>query len=214
MSKIQILKFGIHLFLALLAVMLPLYSLSAQEQTLEMKSEAQLNQTDSDNDGLSDFDEINIYRTNLQSSDTDNDGFTDGEEIKYNYDPNKNFDDKLLKIIGISLKDQSLTYSLGPYEIKTIKISSGLPRTPTPKGEFTIIKKPSFITYRGRDYFYPNTRWNMLFKQGSWGGFYIHGAYWHNNFGKPMSHGCVNVSYADMEPLYNWADEGTRVIIE
>lgn len=29
-----------------------------------------------------------------------------------------------------------------------------------------------------------------------------------------MSHGCVNVSYADMEKLYNWADEGTKIIIE
>ena len=37
---------------------------------------------------------------------------------------------------------------------------------------------------------------------------------WHHNFGRPMSHGCVNVSYEDMEKLYNWAEEGTRIIIE
>lgn len=179
-----------------------------------MKSDDQLKQTDSDNDGLSDFDEINIYRTNPLSADTDGDGYNDGTEIEYNYDPNKISEDKLKKNIGISLTDQTLTYSLGPYIINTIKISSGLPRTPTPKGQFTILKKPAFVTYRGSGYSYPNTRWNMLFKTSKMGGYYIHGAYWHNNFGQPMSHGCVNVSYSDMEILYNWADEGTRVIIE
>lgn len=200
--KTQISKFQIGLLITLLGIIAPLQFSSAQEQT------------DADNDGLSDYEEINIYRSNPFLPDTDEDGYNDGTEIKYNYDLNKSFDDKLEKIIGISIKDQTLTYSLGHYAIKTIKISSGLPRTPTPTGEFTILKKPAFVTYKGPGYFYPNTRWNMLFKTSSRGGYYIHGAYWHNNFGKPMSHGCVNVSYADVEALYNWADEGTKVIIE
>ena len=38
-------------------------------------------------------------------------------------------------------------------------------------------------------------------------------AYWHNKFGQPMSHGCVNVGYDNMEGLYNWADAGTKVTI-
>ena len=29
-----------------------------------------------------------------------------------------------------------------------------------------------------------------------------------------MSHGCVNVSYANMEPLYWWAQVGTKVLID
>ncbi|PIY62567.1 hypothetical protein COY93_02865 [Candidatus Uhrbacteria bacterium CG_4_10_14_0_8_um_filter_58_22] len=46
-------------------------------------------------------------------------------------------------------------------------------------------------------------------------GYYIHGAYWHNLFGKArVSHGCVNVGYADMERLYWWAQVGTRVVVE
>jgi lipoprotein-anchoring transpeptidase ErfK/SrfK len=44
--------------------------------------------------------------------------------------------------------------------------------------------------------------------------YYIHGAYWHHNFGHPMSHGCINVAYANMEGLYNWADVGTPITIE
>jgi lipoprotein-anchoring transpeptidase ErfK/SrfK len=39
----------------------------------------------------------------------------------------------------------------------------------------------------------------------------IHGAYWHNNFGTPMSHGCVNVNLPDAAWLYNWAPVGTLV---
>jgi len=175
---------------------------------------AQADSTDSDQDGLSDYEEINIYFTNPKNPDTDGDGYLDGTEIKYNYDPNKAWDDKLKKTIGISLKEQTLTTSLGPYVIKTIKVSTGLPRTPTPKGNFEILAKKPQVTYRGADYFYPNTRWNIMFKTGTWGNYYIHGAYWHHNFGKQMSRGCVNVAYEDMEALYNWADETTKIFIE
>jgi len=43
---------------------------------------------DSDNDGISDYDEVNIYNTNPFSADTDNDGFTDGAEILSGFNPN------------------------------------------------------------------------------------------------------------------------------
>ncbi len=177
-------------------------------------SAAQNGTFDSDGDGLTDDEETGIYRTDPLNSDTDYDGYPDGVEIKNSYDPNKSYDDKISKVIGVSLKDQTLTYSLGPYILKTILISSGLPSTPTPPGEYAVEKKLPLVNYRGRNYYYPNTKWNMLFKSGSKGGYYIHGAYWHNNFGKPMSHGCINVSYAEMQSLYEWADVGTKLIIE
>ena len=41
----------------------------------------------------------------------------------------------------------------------------------------------------------------------------IHGAYWHNNFGAVMSHGCVNVPLGTSTWLYEWAPTGTRVEI-
>ncbi len=40
---------------------------------------------------------------------------------------------------------------------------------------------------------------------------YLHYAYWHNNFGHPMSRGCVNISLEDMKWLYDWAKVGMRV---
>ncbi len=170
---------------------------------------------DSDSDGLSDLDELNIYHTDPNHPDTDQDGFLDGSEIKYNFDPNvKAPGDKLIKHIEVDLKKQELTYGLGSYIIKTILVSTGTRSNPTPKGYYKIGKKIPVHLYRGSNYYFPNTRWNMQFATSKGGNLYIHGAYWHNNFGKPMSHGCVNVSYTEMEPLYNWADSGTVVTIK
>ncbi|HEX9664749.1 MAG TPA: L,D-transpeptidase, partial [Patescibacteria group bacterium] len=45
------------------------------------------------------------------------------------------------------------------------------------------------------------------------GPYTIHGTYWHNNFGQPMSHGCINMTIADSKWLYDWADLETSVII-
>jgi lipoprotein-anchoring transpeptidase ErfK/SrfK len=173
----------------------------------------QLKAADTDHDGLSDYDEIYIYHTNPNNPDTDGDGFTDGAEVNNGFDPNKNFGDKLQKEIDVDLSTQTLTYFLGPYQIGKILVSTGVKYLPTPPGEYSIIKKIPVVRYKGINYDYPNTKWNLQFKFQKQGSLYIHGAYWHHNFGHPMSHGCVNVSYADMEPLYNWADMGTKVVI-
>jgi len=59
-------------------------------------------------------------------------------------------------------------------------------------------------------------------------GYGIHGAYWHMNFGTPMSHGCVNMKPDEAGLLFNWAgpdmqgksvmkstddNPGTRVVV-
>lgn len=43
---------------------------------------------------------------------------------------------------------------------------------------------------------------------------YIHYAPWHNNFGHPMSRGCVNVNLANIQWLYAWAREGIPVVVQ
>jgi len=173
----------------------------------------QLKNQDSDKDGLSDYDELYIYHTDPYNPDTDGDGYTDGYEVANGYDPNKKGNDKLEKEIDIDLATQTLAYYLGPYQIGRFLISSGVKALKTPDGQFAILKKIPVVDYKGLNYDYPNTKWNMMFKQQAAGNLYIHGAYWHHNFGHPMSHGCINVSYDNMEPLYNWADVGTKVII-
>lgn len=42
---------------------------------------------DADKDGISDYDEINIYHTNYLAADTDNDGYSDWEELNNGYSP-------------------------------------------------------------------------------------------------------------------------------
>ena len=39
----------------------------------------------------------------------------------------------------------------------------------------------------------------------------LHGAYWHNNFGSPMSHGCINLPVYSARWMYGWGTLGTQV---
>lgn len=45
------------------------------------------NSPDSDNDGLTDRDEIKVFETDPNNSDTDADSFSDGDEVRAGYDP-------------------------------------------------------------------------------------------------------------------------------
>lgn len=167
---------------------------------------------DTDKDGLPDKMELSIG-TDPNNYDSDNDGYLDGMEIKNGYDPLSASRIKLQKLIKVSLKEQKLAYFVGSYKVDEFKISSGLRYTPTPKGEFAVLTKRPIVNYGGPGYSFPNTKWNLRFKQGKGYSYYIHGAYWHNKFGQPMSHGCVNVSYNDMPFLYEWSDTNTKIII-
>jgi lipoprotein-anchoring transpeptidase ErfK/SrfK len=59
----------------------------------------------------------------------------------------------------------------------------------------------------GYDYYLEGVPYVMYFYRD----YAIHGTYWHNNFGTPMSHGCVNVNTPDAGWLFNWAPVGTVV---
>jgi len=61
----------------------------------------------------------------------------------------------------------------------------------------------------GTYYNLPNVPYVMYFENEeipAWRGFGIHGAYWHNDFGRPKSHGCINLRIPDSEKLYYWAN--------
>lgn len=98
-------------------------------------------------------------------------------------------------------------------------ISTGLALTPTPRGTFTVFKKTPTRYMQGplpnlaSDQYYdlPGVPWNLYFTHG---GAVIHGAYWHNSFGSPYSHGCVNLLPETARTLYNWATLGTKVIVK
>lgn len=89
-------------------------------------------------------------------------------------------------------------------------VSTGLPATPTVQGEYAIWHKTEAQTMTGPGYYLPNVQWVMYFYQG----YGFHGTYWHNNFGNPMSHGCVNMTNADAQWLFNFASIGTNVWVQ
>lgn len=117
------------------------------------------------------------------------------------------------KWIEVDLSQQRLTIYLGNEAVRSFTVSTGTARTPTSIGEGTIYSKRSSMTMTGTiagDYYYlENVKWVNFFN----GGEAIHGTYWHNNFGTPMSHGCVNMTEADAKVVYDFAPIGTKVIV-
>jgi len=94
--------------------------------------------------------------------------------------------------------------------VRDVLVSTGLPATPTVQGEFTIWHRVRSQTMSGPGYSLPNVEWVQYFYQG----YALHGTYWHNNFGQPMSHGCVNMTNADAEWFYNFGAIGTSVRVQ
>lgn len=111
--------------------------------------------------------------------------------------------------IEVNLTDQTLTAWQGDVAVMHTYISSGRSPTPTVTGHFKIGQKYSSQRMVGPGYDLPGVPWVMYFH----GGYAIHGAYWHNNFGTPMSHGCVNMTPGESQILYNWAPAGTEVYV-
>lgn len=110
------------------------------------------------------------------------------------------------KWIEVSLDEQKLRAWEGNKVVMEFPISSGK-WAPTPKGDFSIWYKTRYQKMEGGNkawgtyYNLPNVPNNMFFYQG----YALHGAYWHNNFGHPMSHGCVNEPLANAAEIFNWA---------
>lgn len=171
-------------------------------------------EVDSDEDYLNDAWELKLG-TGLLNPDSDGDLFLDGTEIAASYDPLNALPVRLAKLIHVSTQDLRLTYSFGGKVMGEIPVSTGKSWTPTPLGEFEVLDKVPSKHYAGPTWDYPDTLWNLKFTRANGWNYYIHGAYWHDKFGRePVSGGCVNVRYEDMEPLYWWAELGTKVLIE
>jgi lipoprotein-anchoring transpeptidase ErfK/SrfK len=110
--------------------------------------------------------------------------------------------------IDVNLSTQTLTAYQGSRAVRRMVVSTGLPNTPTPVGQFRIWVKLRYDDMAGPGYYLPNVPYVMYFYRG----YGLHGTYWHTNFGRPMSHGCVNLSNGDAGWLFNWASVGTRVV--
>jgi hypothetical protein len=110
------------------------------------------------------------------------------------------------KWIEVSLAEQKVRAWEGNKVIMEYLISSGK-WSQTPKGNFNIWYKTRSQKMEGGNkelgtyYYLPNVPHNMFFYKG----YALHGAYWHSNFGTPMSHGCVNEPLANAAEIFEWA---------
>ena len=109
------------------------------------------------------------------------------------------------KWIEVDLSEQKIRAWEGNSLFLESLISSGK-WAPTPTGEYRIWIKFHYAKMEGGKkgtgtyYYLPNVPYIMYFYKG----FGLHGTYWHNNFGQPMSHGCVNLPIPVAEKLYYW----------
>lgn len=122
------------------------------------------------------------------------------------------------KHITVDLSERMLYAYDGEALFMRQAISPGLELTPTPMGTFTVFALTPSRYMQGpipgistEYYDLPGVPWNLYFTHD---GAVIHGAYWHDRFGEPWSHGCVNLPLASAKKLYQWADLGMQVTVQ
>jgi len=117
------------------------------------------------------------------------------------------------KRIEVDLDLQKLYAFENNQQVYDFTISSGKSQ-PTPTGTFRIWTKQRYATIKGgskllnTDFLLPNIPFVMYFsgeKLAKKKGFCLNGTYWHKSFGKPMSHGCIDIKLAEAQQLYHWA---------
>ena len=113
--------------------------------------------------------------------------------------------------IDVDLTDQQLVAYEGNEPVFDTVISSGTWQHPTVTGQFRVWVRYRSQTMDGRrlgyDYYLENVPYVMYFFED----YALHGTFWHNNFGTPMSHGCVNLKTSDAEWIFNWSALSTVV---
>lgn len=128
------------------------------------------------------------------------------------------------KRIEVSVQNQSLIAYEGDKAVFQSEISTGLNQQPdplalpwdTPKGRFNVMSKmPSKHMGDGNlaaeGYDLPGVPWTCFFTLE---GHAFHGAYWHDNFGIQMSHGCVNMPAEKSKWLFRWTTPIFKTPIE
>ncbi len=111
--------------------------------------------------------------------------------------------------IDVDLTNQMVYAYEGDTVVNSFLVSTGVAQTPTVTGQYRIYVKYHHKDMSGPGYYLPDVPFIMYFFEG----YGFHGTYWHNNFGTPMSRGCVNLRIPDSEWLFNFASVGTLVNI-
>ena len=108
--------------------------------------------------------------------------------------------------IHVDLSNQTLVAYEGDRAAFATLVSTGREGFGTPVGTYRIQSKHVSTTMDDTDsaneaYSIEDVPWTMYFE----GSFALHAAFWHDNFGRPRSHGCVNLAPADARWLFQWS---------
>lgn len=127
------------------------------------------------------------------------------------------------KKIVVNLKKQELTAFEEETPVLETAVSTGLVvpgvLAGTPTGDYQVLGKYKELTYSGWNpylrvsYVYYRVPFNLHFWPPSARLYLIHGAYWHADFGRTRSLGCINLDLSFAEQIYSWAEIGTPIKI-
>jgi lipoprotein-anchoring transpeptidase ErfK/SrfK len=118
------------------------------------------------------------------------------------------------KRLEVSATQQTVKAYEGDEVVFETNVSTGIPgKDPpegrnTPRGRYNIYSKmPTkhmgdlILTGNPDVYTLPGVPWTLFFQHT---GVAFHGTYWHNNYGVPMSAGCVNMRPDEAKWLFRW----------
>ncbi|MBU1220443.1 L,D-transpeptidase family protein [Myxococcota bacterium] len=110
------------------------------------------------------------------------------------------------KWLDINLLRQTIVAWEGSRPVFASIISSGKGGHPTKHGVFRVYWKVSETDMKnevGADeqYLAADVPWTLFFYKGQ----ALHGAYWHDDFGRKKSHGCINLAPKDARFIYEWS---------
>lgn len=111
--------------------------------------------------------------------------------------------------VEVSLTKQTMVIYKGKTAIFRSRVSTGQPGFESPTGIFYVQRMLEFDDmdgeFLGEDYFYRNVPNVMYFTDR---GHALHGVYWHDDFGTPLSHGCVGMPPEAAAYLFSMASVG------
>jgi hypothetical protein len=110
------------------------------------------------------------------------------------------------KHLEVDLQGQRLTAWEGSQSVFSTRIATGYFEGSTPQGSFRVERKQPYRhmalrSLESRGYDLPGVPWVCFIH---WNGVSFHGTYWHNAYGFPQSHGCINLTPAAAKWVYRW----------
>ena len=115
--------------------------------------------------------------------------------------------------LNVSILNQTLTAYEGGRPVFVTLVSTGADGLGDPeethstvRGRFLVHTKHVTITMSGAQVGDEFDLRDVPYVQYFSAGYALHAAYWHDSFGHPRSHGCVNLSPLDAQWLFGWTD--------